>query len=237
MNTELKLNHPVASIVITQGFGENPEIYKQFGRAGHNGIDYGVPTGTPVMAAADGLIEDIGNDKNGYGNYVKINHGGYWTLYGHLEKAMVQKEQVIEQGEVIGYSNNTGFSTGPHLHFELRIPENKSTDYPAGETNPFPYFEALSPTQDIAPPSDQVDPSESKPITQAQEETQTEYPHINCRITATAGLRMHLNPNLASYVLGYIPYGMSLPIIETDGDWVGVLVWISKKYVEIPAIH
>jgi murein DD-endopeptidase MepM/ murein hydrolase activator NlpD len=89
----------------------------------HKGIDYAAPTGTPVMATADGTIEYTGR-KNGYGNLIVLKHRGeYSTAYGHLSafKKGIQKIKYVKQGEVIGYVGSTGMATGPHLHYELRI--------------------------------------------------------------------------------------------------------------------
>ena len=75
--SEILLHYPVINhTVVTQRFGENPKNYLQFGRAGHNGIDYGVAVGTEVYAAAVGVVEKVGKDPKGYGNYVLITHEG-----------------------------------------------------------------------------------------------------------------------------------------------------------------
>lgn len=96
----------------------------------HTGIDIGVPIGTPVYAAAAGevfksryYIQDDrgGGHSDGYGNYVMIDHGDYYTLYGHLKyKQVVLAGQTVSQGQLIGYTASTGNSSGPHLHFEVR---------------------------------------------------------------------------------------------------------------------
>lgn len=87
----------------------------------HPGIDIGVPTGTAVHAAAAGQVAWCGW-MSGYGNLVMIDHGGgYATLYGHNERVVVSCGQQVEQGQVIAYSDCTGFCTGPHVHFEVRV--------------------------------------------------------------------------------------------------------------------
>jgi murein DD-endopeptidase MepM/ murein hydrolase activator NlpD len=87
----------------------------------HPGIDIGVPTGTPVHAAAAGTVQWCGW-MSGYGNLVMIDHGGgYATAYGHNSRVMVSCGQVVAQDQVIAYSGCTGFCTGPHVHFEVRI--------------------------------------------------------------------------------------------------------------------
>lgn len=89
----------------------------------HRGVDYAAPTGTPIMATADGTIEYSGW-QNGYGNLIILKHRGeYSTAYGHLSafKKGIQKAGYVKQGEVIGYVGATGMATGPHLHYELRV--------------------------------------------------------------------------------------------------------------------
>jgi murein DD-endopeptidase MepM/ murein hydrolase activator NlpD len=87
----------------------------------HPGIDIGVPTGTPVHAAAAGKVVWCGW-MSGYGNFVVIDHGGgFATAYGHNSRVAVSCGQEVAQGEVIAYSGCTGFCTGPHVHFEIRV--------------------------------------------------------------------------------------------------------------------
>ncbi|MCX2727802.1 peptidoglycan DD-metalloendopeptidase family protein [Thermomicrobium sp. 4228-Ro] len=86
----------------------------------HTGIDIAVPEGTPVRATASGTVRFVGNT-DGYGLRVEIDHGnGVTTLYAHLSAAAVAPGQRVERGQVIGRSGNTGASTGPHLHYEIR---------------------------------------------------------------------------------------------------------------------
>ncbi len=89
----------------------------------HPGVDYRANVGTPVMAAADGVVTIATFGWNGgYGTTVLIAHSnGRATRYGHMSSLAVKPGEIVQQGEVIGYSGNTGRSTGPHLHFELRI--------------------------------------------------------------------------------------------------------------------
>ena len=87
----------------------------------HPGIDIGVPSGTPVHAAAAGKVIWCGWE-TGYGNFVVIDHGGgYATAYGHNTRVAVSCGQEVAQGDVIAYSGCTGFCTGPHVHFEVRV--------------------------------------------------------------------------------------------------------------------
>lgn len=85
----------------------------------HAGWDLAAPIGTPVMAAADGVVEKAGRS-GGYGNLIILKHGRLQTRYGHLSKILVKKGQAVKLGQVIGKVGSTGYSTGPHLHFEQR---------------------------------------------------------------------------------------------------------------------
>ncbi len=99
-------------------FGYRPDPFTGIRRF-HAGIDIVTNVGTPVRAAMDGRVSDTGYNAN-YGNYVILNHAnGYQTLYGHLTSATVSIGSSLTQGSVLGISGNTGYSTGPHLHFGL----------------------------------------------------------------------------------------------------------------------
>lgn len=88
----------------------------------HNGWDIANPEGTPVYAVDDGEVKFAGWNEQGYGYMAVVDHGGrYQTLYAHFrESPLVSTGQSVSAGTVIGYMGNTGFSTGPHLHFEIR---------------------------------------------------------------------------------------------------------------------
>ncbi len=106
----------------------------------HTGMDFTAPTGTDVYATGNGKVESTGW-KQGYGNTVVIDHGfGYKTLYAHLHKSLVRRGQKVKRGDVIALVGNTGKSTGPHLHYEVRF-KNKPID-----PRNF-YFQDLSPEE------------------------------------------------------------------------------------------
>ena len=86
----------------------------------HHGVDLGVPAGTAVNAMAGGTVT-LAGPRSGYGLAVMIDHGGGWiTLYGHLERVDVAAGDRVRAGARVGLSGNSGLSTGPHLHFEVR---------------------------------------------------------------------------------------------------------------------
>lgn len=122
-------NWPVSNVIITQLFGgtefakQNASVYG--GRAYHPGVDFGVPTGSKIMAPLSGTVRATGNTDAvpgcySWGKWTLIDHAnGLSTLYAHQSVISVVPGQQVATGEVIGYSGNTGYSTGPHLHFTV----------------------------------------------------------------------------------------------------------------------
>jgi murein DD-endopeptidase MepM/ murein hydrolase activator NlpD len=122
------LSWPLDNIIVTQQFGgtqfakNNAGVY---GRPYHPGTDFGVPTGTHVKSVYGGVVKGVGNTDNypgcvAWGGWVLVEHdNGLSSLYAHLSRPLVSQGQRVERGEVIALSGNTGFSTGPHLHFGL----------------------------------------------------------------------------------------------------------------------
>ena len=114
------LASPMEFSRVTSGFAMRFHPLMQSWRK-HLGVDYGAPTGTPVRSVGDGIV-DFAGWQNGYGNVVQVKHGGERsTLYAHLSRMDVKKGQRIQQGQRIGAVGTTGWSTGPHLHFEFRV--------------------------------------------------------------------------------------------------------------------
>lgn len=121
----LRLSWPIAGARITQPFGPSDLVlepplgpYPHF----HTGLDLAAASGTPVTAAADGVVVAAMNTPVGYGNYVIIAHGaGVMTLYGHLLEVDVKTGDRVTRGKRIGLEGSSGLSTGPHVHFELRV--------------------------------------------------------------------------------------------------------------------
>jgi murein DD-endopeptidase MepM/ murein hydrolase activator NlpD len=124
-STKYRFIWPEPKAQISQPFGPSKlTLEPPFGGFPHfhTGIDLVEPFGSPVLAADDGIVALVGSSSTGYGRYVVIAHsGGLDTLYGHLSTAVVKVGQLVVQGQTIGLEGSTGNSTGPHLHFELRI--------------------------------------------------------------------------------------------------------------------
>jgi len=123
---------PVAGAKLTSGYGmRNHPVLG--GRRQHQGIDLAQPTGTPIRATADGVVGRA-DWFSSYGLFVSLEHGGsIETRYGHMSRLNVAAGQAVKKGDIIGYVGSTGRSTGPHLHYEVRI---------AGvAVNPLPYMQ------------------------------------------------------------------------------------------------
>ena len=139
---------------ITQGYGATAFAKNGYQGQWHNGVDLAAPIGTPLLAAEDGTVMATGNQdaycpKGAYGKFVVINFTNNLTgLYGHMSKILVSKGDIVKRGQVIGYSGQTGYATGPHLHFTVFA---QQTFYMGqskvcgpmpygGDLNPIPYL-------------------------------------------------------------------------------------------------
>ncbi|MBS3928579.1 MAG: M23 family metallopeptidase [Sphingomonadales bacterium] len=112
--------NPLVNAALTSGFGMRTHPVLG-GRRGHKGVDLAMPTGTPIYATADGVISKA-DWFSSYGLYIALEHGGnIQTRYGHLSRLNVAAGQQVRKGDLIGYVGSTGRSTGPHLHYEVRI--------------------------------------------------------------------------------------------------------------------
>ncbi|HEY54091.1 MAG TPA: M23 family metallopeptidase [Caldilineae bacterium] len=136
---------------LTQGFGERPELYRaRFGLPGHNGIDWGLPIGTPILAVDAGKVIVRHTSATGFGRYIKLQHSWGQSLYAHLSEFQVSIGDEVERGQRVGFSGNSGFSTGPHLHFGMRINPYSKSDGWYGYTNPHRFIDWLPREEDAA---------------------------------------------------------------------------------------
>lgn len=111
---------PVEGVRLSSGYGMRVHPVLG-GRRAHKGIDLSAPIGTPIRATADGVVT-MADWNGGYGLYVQVDHGAALeTRYGHMSRIAVADGQSVRKGEVIGYVGSTGRSTGPHLHYEVRV--------------------------------------------------------------------------------------------------------------------
>ncbi len=209
---------------MTQGFAERPEVYKRYGLLGHNGIDWGMKVGTPILAVADGKVVEAkfkddpkGWDADGYGNYLKLEHTWGESLYAHLSRIDVAEGDTVREGDRIGLSGNTGFSSGPHLHFGMRVKPFNRQDGWSGYTNPAWFL--------VGPGfNEAVDGARLAELTQRAEtaekalaEAQAAFNFQRQELIAQAELyREHLLQLLQRYVPGQLPPNADLlAILET----------------------
>ncbi len=130
------LKTPISGARLTSGFGMRRHPLLRYSKM-HTGVDFGAPTGTPIRAAGSGVV-DLAGRHGTYGNTIVLRHGKkYKTLYAHMSRlaAGIRSGSKVNQGQVIGYVGSTGRSTGPHLHYEVRVsnkPVNPSVIRAAG---------------------------------------------------------------------------------------------------------
>lgn len=111
---------PIVGYAINSRFGIRHLAGEGKARA-HQGVDIAAPTGTPVLSAAEGEVVRTGNQPSGYGRFIEVRHpNGLTSFYGHLSRVEVSDGDRLAAGETIGRVGTTGYSTGPHLHFEIR---------------------------------------------------------------------------------------------------------------------
>lgn len=150
---------PVDSRRVNQDFGANPDTYKSFGLPGHEGIDLFAPSGANIYAAASGEVTDAGHPKgHPYGLQIRLKHTEgdivYHTIYAHLSESLVNKGQMVTAGDLIGTADNTGNSFGSHLHLTLKIDGAKTSGYPAGIVDPWPYLKGSISVSDVPLPAE-----------------------------------------------------------------------------------
>lgn len=154
--------------IITQQFGRTADSGRLYASGTHNGTDFGLPTGSELLAAASGTVRATGNTDVGrclsYGKWVLIDHdNGLSTLYAHLSSISATRGATVNAGSVIGYSGNTGYSTGPHLHLTVFVRDGVQVvglgEYKGG-TSPCVLENVSIP---VAAPEAYVDPMEYLP--------------------------------------------------------------------------
>ncbi len=121
------LAYPLNNVHITQHFGKTVDARRLYSSGTHNGVDFGTSPGTPIKSVADGVVVGTGDTDTAcrgasYGKWVLIRHkNGLASLYGHLNLIKVKQGDSVESGDLIAYSGNTGYSTGPHLHLSIFV--------------------------------------------------------------------------------------------------------------------
>ena len=143
---EIKLRLPFnGDFPVTFPFGAQPEDetikqkFREWGIVGHHGIDFGLPEGSEVVAADEGVVKEA-QELGDFGLTVIINHQWGESLYAHLQEIKVTKDQQVKAGEVIGLSGKTGAAFGPHLHFGIKPLNFDQNNGYLGFVDPAPYF-------------------------------------------------------------------------------------------------
>lgn len=144
---DIKLSWPTDFKFITQGFGLNPQWYAKYNLPGHEGLDIRAPMNTNIYACADGKVYGINtqSDNHAYGIHVRLQHDkGYKTVYAHLSSVSVKLGDLVKRGQVIGFADSTGNSSGSHLHLTLKkdgATARGETKFPNDIIDPTPYFD------------------------------------------------------------------------------------------------
>lgn len=227
----VSLHWPVDSHRVNQFFGENPESYRPFGLAGHEGLDLFALSGANVYAAADGAVTQAGHpDGHPYGLQVRIRHEVqgvvYHTIYAHLSEVFVRVNQSVVAGERIGLADNTGNSFGSHLHLTLKIEGQQTPGYPAGIVDPWPYLQGSSPAE----------PVENLP------------PPSGVSVFTTVQLNLRAAPGIGAEMRALLPAGERLMTlgdasevrrkIGQEGEWLAVQTasgkagFVAARYVQ-----
>lgn len=225
----MKFLYPVPiGCVVTQTFAQHVHAARVNGWTNYNGgIDWAVASGTSLVAAQAGTVLAARRDATGYGNHVRVEHESpeepgvtYMTIYGHMMDFAVQPGDRVQAGQVIGRSDNTGNSTGPHLHFELRK-DGVAID-------PAPLLVATFKTE--SPESGPVVEPEPGPAPR-------EFPTLpRVRITSMVGLNIRQAAGTGYPLVGYLPKGAVVDVMRgvNDGadDWlqIGHEQWIAMRY-------
>ena len=204
----MKFAYPVPiNTPVTQDFAAHVLAAKVNHWTNYNGgIDWAVASGTPIVAAQAGTVTAVRRDATGYGNHVRIQHDeSYVTIYGHMMDFAVKVGDKVKAGQVIGRSDNTGNSTGPHLHFELR----------KGSTPIDPAPLLIQEMEPSTPPA---------PVPSEPGETVYIQPFYNLR----AG------PGANTVDLGTTDATIQAEVIQRQGDWLQLRlsVWVHKDGVQ-----
>jgi len=141
----------------TQAFNDEccRASYVKFGMKGHNGLDFGCPPGTKILAPHDGKVIEATFDPQGYGIYLKIENSVEGSVLAHLREYRVGVGDGVKEGDLVGYSDNSGNSTGPHLHWGYyRFPRDRKNGF-AGFIDQTPYI-GTGPSFDLQKELDQV---------------------------------------------------------------------------------
>ena len=221
----MKFLYPVPpNSIVTQTFQGHVNRARAHGWRYYNGgIDWAVVTGTKLKAAQAGKVIGVRRDATGYGSHVRIQHAdGFMTIYGHMLDFDVAVGDKVKAGDVIGRSDNTGNSTGPHLHFELR--------HHGTPIDPQPLLVRSMPTDG------EEEVEEVEEIEEGGGEAPSEFPKLPKARVAAVALNIRRGAGTDSSVVGLLQNGEVVDVIEktkTSGDiWlrIGHEQYIAMRY-------
>lgn len=152
---------------LVQRWGEHPDYHSQYKYngvplKGHIGLDFAAPFGTPVYAVAAGRVTELSYERQGFGRYLKVEHGWGESFYAYLDEVVVDSGQVITRGALLAYTGDNNGQVPAHLHFGVRIKPFQRFDGWGGFSDPLPYLsgadllladeEAIAPEPEWSPP-------------------------------------------------------------------------------------
>ncbi len=196
---------------ITQHYGENPGNYSRWGLMAHNGLDFGAVGGTLVTSASAGRVVRTAYDATGYGNYVQVETpDGLQIVYAHLQLILALTGAAVIPGQELGRVGSTGNSTGPHLHFEVRMPGMERNGY-GGAIDPLPLL---------------ATPMTIQPVGEIEEGY--------IRVAADA-INVRVAPGLKEAAVGQAKWGQ---LLRQEGQgrvvdgitWLPVILWVAQSY-------
>lgn len=220
----MRFLYPVSpKTTITQTFEDHIRRAEAYNLQNYNGgIDWAVNTGTSIKAAQAGKVTIVRNDASGYGMHVRIEHAeGYLSIYAHLQSASVEVGTQVNAGQVIGKSDNTGYSSGPHLHFELRM-ANKPID-------PMPLL--VTTVAALASGGEMVTVTPSNGGTEP-----AQFPALPKVRVVTAALRVRSTPSVDGLHMTNLPSGFEVEVIRKivkgNDIWlqIGHEQYVAMKY-------
>jgi len=222
----MNFQYPIPSnSIVTQTFAEHVHSAHVHGWQNYNGgIDWAVASGTPIKTAQGGKVTLARRDATGYGTHVRIQHDdGYLTIYGHMMEFAVKVGDKVKAGDVIGRSDNTGNSTGPHLHFELR--KNNVAIDPAALL--VEQLGGVQPEGEEEPGGGQVQPDIGP--------EPGSFPALpKARVTSQIGLNMRSGAGISNPLVGYLPNGTEVEVIRKVTD--GSDIWLQIGYQQFIAM-
>lgn len=216
------LANPVENVKyrwITQEFGARPDFYKAYQidgvpLKGHEGLDYGTPKGSRIVAVDGGVVTEVGDQgEEGYGRWIKIVHEWGETVYAHLEEQWVKVGDSVTKAQVIGLSGDTGNTDGAHLHFGMRVKPFNRQDGWGGYTNPLPYLAGLSTGPTTVP---ELSPS-PRSLVSVTREMAEEYGLDWRLLVSLVHGESSYNPLALNQVTGAAGLGQLTPL--TWGEW------------------